>query len=73
MLLMCSGYYNYRQGHVPKFDGFERFRGRVVHPQQWPEDLDYRGKRIAVTAPARPRTRRPRPQSEESTQRIRID
>lgn len=47
-LLMCSGYYRYRQGHTPDFPGRERFRGTVVHPQQWPADLDHAGKRVVV-------------------------
>ncbi|WP_427913055.1 flavin-containing monooxygenase [Ramlibacter sp. MMS24-I3-19] len=47
-LWMCSGYYSYAQGHRPQFPGEEAFRGRIVHPQSWPEDLDYRGKRVVV-------------------------
>jgi monooxygenase len=47
-LLMCAGYYSYEQGYTPEFKGRERFRGRIVHPQAWPEDLDYRGKKIVV-------------------------
>lgn len=47
-LFMCSGYYSYRGGHRPPFPGEERFDGTVIHPQEWPEDLDYRGKRVAV-------------------------
>jgi monooxygenase len=47
-LFMCSGYYSYRGGHDPEFVGRERFRGRIVHPQDWPEDLDYAGKRVVV-------------------------
>jgi monooxygenase len=47
-LFMCSGYYSYRQGHVPEFAGRERFGGRIVHPQEWPEDLDFAGKRVVV-------------------------
>lgn len=47
-ILMCSGYYNYEKGYLPEFKGRDRFRGDIVHPQQWPEDLDYRNKRIAV-------------------------
>ena len=47
-LSMCSGYYRYDRGHAPQFEGMERFRGRIVHPQFWPEDLDYAGKRVAV-------------------------
>ncbi|MBB5800847.1 cation diffusion facilitator CzcD-associated flavoprotein CzcO [Saccharothrix ecbatanensis] len=44
----CTGYYNYDQGHDPVFPGIESFRGDVVRPQFWPEDLDYAGKRVVV-------------------------
>ncbi len=47
-LYMCSGYYDYGGGYTPEFAGTERFRGRIVHPQQWPGDLDYAGKRVVV-------------------------
>jgi cation diffusion facilitator CzcD-associated flavoprotein CzcO len=47
-LLMCAGYYSYEHGHTPDFPGRERFAGRIVHPQAWPEDLDYAGKRVVV-------------------------
>jgi cation diffusion facilitator CzcD-associated flavoprotein CzcO len=47
-LLMCSGYYRYDGGYRPRFAGLEGFRGQVVHPQHWPEDLDYAGKRVVV-------------------------
>ena len=47
-LYMCSGYYSYREGYTPEFKGLERFVGRIVHPQEWPEDLDFRGKRVVV-------------------------
>jgi cation diffusion facilitator CzcD-associated flavoprotein CzcO len=47
-LHMCSGYYNYAEGHDPDFPGKESFRGRIVHPQFWPEDLDYKGKKVVV-------------------------
>ncbi|MFM7093353.1 MAG: flavin-containing monooxygenase, partial [Actinomycetota bacterium] len=47
-LFMCSGYYSYKRGHEPEFPGRESFRGTVVHPQKWPEDLDYEGKRVVV-------------------------
>ncbi|OMC44362.1 NAD(P)/FAD-dependent oxidoreductase [Mycobacterium sp. IS-1264] len=43
-----SGYYNYDEGYTPDFPGIEDFRGTVVHPQHWPEDLDYSGKKIVV-------------------------
>jgi len=45
---VCSGYYRYDEGFTPEFDGRERFRGEIVHPQHWPEDLDYAGKRVVV-------------------------
>ena len=45
---MCTGYYRYDAGHTPEFAGRERFRGRIVHPQHWPEDLDYSGQRVVV-------------------------
>ncbi len=48
MMLMCSGYYNYEHGYLPEFKGRERFTGDIVHPQHWPEDLDYSGKRVVV-------------------------
>jgi monooxygenase len=47
-LFMCSGYYRYDTGHVPHFEGSERFGGRIVHPQFWPEDLDYTGQRVLI-------------------------
>ena len=47
-LFMCSGYYSYKKGHTPQFAGRERFKGTVVHPQEWPLDLDYAGKRVVV-------------------------
>ncbi|MGV9827844.1 flavin-containing monooxygenase [Gordonia sp. NPDC003429] len=43
-----SGYYNYDEGFTPKFEGVERFEGQIVHPQHWPEDLDYAGKKVVV-------------------------
>ena len=47
-LFMCSGYYSYKGGHDPEFPGRDRYQGRIVHPQAWPEDLDYAGRRVAV-------------------------
>jgi monooxygenase len=44
----CTGYYRYDEGFSPEFEGTERFGGRIVHPQHWPEDLDYAGKRVVV-------------------------
>jgi monooxygenase len=43
-----SGYFRYDQGYAPEFPGIERFGGRVIHPQHWPEDADYAGKRVVV-------------------------
>ena len=48
MLLTCSGYYSYDEPHQPEFEGQDSFEGRMFHPQFWPEDLDYRGKRVVV-------------------------
>ncbi len=47
-LFMCAGYYSYKRGHDPEFAGREDFRGDIVHPQFWPERLDYRGKKVVV-------------------------
>ncbi len=47
-LLLCAGYYDYTRGNSPEFKGRDRFRGQIVHPQQWPGDLDYRGRRVVV-------------------------
>jgi monooxygenase len=47
-LFACSGYYNYDQGYAPEFAGAQDFEGMIVHPQRWPEDLDYAGKKIVV-------------------------
>jgi monooxygenase len=47
-LYACTGYYDYESGYTPDFEGRDRFGGRVVHPQTWPEDLDYAGKRVIV-------------------------
>jgi monooxygenase len=47
-LFMCSGYYNYDQGYAPDFPGQDEFTGQIVHPQHWPEDLDYTGKDVVV-------------------------
>ena len=47
-LCMCSGYYSYEKGYAPSFAGAEDFGGRIVHPQFWPADLDYAGKRVVV-------------------------
>ena len=47
-LYNCSGYYNYDAGYTPEFPGIEYFSGTVVHPQHWPQDLDYTDKKIVV-------------------------
>ena len=47
-LFMCSGYYRYDKGFTPDFAGVETFAGRVVHPQQWTDDVTYAGKRVVV-------------------------
>ena len=47
-LLMCSGYYSYKQGYLPEFRGRDAFQGEIVHPQFWPDDLDCRDKNIVV-------------------------
>jgi monooxygenase len=47
-LWSCAGYYQYEQGFQPTWPGMADFRGEIVHPQHWPEDLDYRGKRVVV-------------------------
>jgi monooxygenase len=47
-LFMCSGYYRYSAGYTPEFAGIDRFGGTLVHPQHWPEGLDYKGKRVVV-------------------------
>jgi cation diffusion facilitator CzcD-associated flavoprotein CzcO len=47
-VFMCSGYYRYDEGYTPEFQGTDRFQGPIVHPQHWPQDLDYTGKRVVV-------------------------
>ncbi|KUI31425.1 NAD(P)/FAD-dependent oxidoreductase [Mycobacterium sp. GA-2829] len=47
-LWACSGYYDYDKGYAPEFPGAEDFTGTIVHPQHWPEDLDYQGKKVVV-------------------------
>ncbi len=48
ILFMNSGYYSYREGFTPEFKDIERFKGQIVHPQKWPSDLDYKGKKVVV-------------------------
>jgi cation diffusion facilitator CzcD-associated flavoprotein CzcO len=45
---MCSGYYRYAAGYTPDFPGAGKFKGEIIHPQLWPDDLDYSGKEIVV-------------------------
>src|SRR4051794_14941044 len=47
-IFSCSGYYRYDHGYQPDFAGMDRFQGTIIHPQAWPEDLDYAGKRVVV-------------------------
>lgn len=47
-LYLCTGYYDYESGYTPEWPGVDHFRGTIVHPQKWPDDLDYEGKRIVV-------------------------
>ncbi len=48
VLFVCSGYYNYQHGYTPAFEGINDFSGTVVHPQHWPQDLDFSGKRVVI-------------------------
>jgi cation diffusion facilitator CzcD-associated flavoprotein CzcO len=47
-LFVCAGYYDYEQGHTPVFPDAERFAGRIVHPQQWTDEVEYAGRRVVV-------------------------
>ena len=47
-VMMCAGYYSYENGYTPEFKGRERFEGDIIHPQEWPEDLNYRDKKVLV-------------------------
>ena len=47
-LWMCSGYYRYEAGYLPDFPGMDRFKGRIVHPQKWTDDIDHRDKKVVV-------------------------
>ncbi len=47
-LWMCQGYYRHAEGYTPQWAGMETFKGRIVHPQTWPDDLDYAGKKVVV-------------------------
>ncbi len=47
-LSICAGYYSYKKGFTPQFSGAKDFSGQIIHPQHWPEDLDYEGKKVVV-------------------------
>jgi len=47
-LWMCQGYYRHQEGYTPDWDGMAGYQGRIVHPQTWPQDLDYKGKNVLV-------------------------
>lgn len=47
-LIAASGYYNHDNGYLPKFKGYETFKGTIVHPQHWPKDLNYENKKVVV-------------------------
>ena len=47
-LFLCGGYYNYKEGYTPQFAGREDFSGQIIHPQKWPDDLDYKNKEVVV-------------------------
>ncbi len=47
-LWMCQGYYKHDKGYTPEWPNMDSYKGRIIHPQTWPEDLDYRGKRVVV-------------------------
>ena len=47
-LFSCTGYYNYDEGYTPNYNGLENFEGKIIHPQHWPEKLDYKNKRVVV-------------------------
>ena len=47
-LFLCTGYYNYEKGFTPDFKGTDSFKGTIIHPQKWPTDLDYTGKKMVV-------------------------
>jgi cation diffusion facilitator CzcD-associated flavoprotein CzcO len=47
-LWMCQGYYRHSEGYTPRWDGMESFKGKIVHPQTWPDDLDYKDKNVVV-------------------------
>ena len=46
--MMCSGYYDYENGYLPEFAGYNDFKGKIVHPQKWTSDIDYTNKKVIV-------------------------
>lgn len=48
LLWMCQGYYRHAEGYTPQWPGMDRFSGKIIHPQHWPENLDYQDKRVVV-------------------------
>jgi monooxygenase len=48
LLFMCAGYYSYEEGYTPNLKGLDSFAGQLLHPQKWPKDLNYKGKKVAV-------------------------
>lgn len=47
-LWMCQGYYRHNEGYMPEWDGVDDFQGRIVHAENWPDDVEYDGKRVAI-------------------------
>ncbi|MAM95420.1 NAD(P)/FAD-dependent oxidoreductase [Parvibaculum sp.] len=47
-LWMCQGYYRHSEGYTPEWPDMDKFKGQIIHPQSWPEDLDYKGKKVIV-------------------------
>lgn len=47
-LYLCTGYYDYDRGHMPTWDGIAAYQGEIIHPQRWPDDVDYTDKRVVV-------------------------
>jgi cation diffusion facilitator CzcD-associated flavoprotein CzcO len=47
-LWMCQGYYRHKEGYTPEWPGMESFKGVIAHPERWPEDLDYKDKRVVI-------------------------
>src|ERR1700687_5031173 len=45
---MCQGYYRHSEGYTPEWKGMETFKGRILPPQRWPDDLDLSGKKVVV-------------------------